>query len=396
MESPFLATKGIQLGVYRRQATDGNHHKMTLLRQPDFPLLGGGGTMPPYQHANKEKERYMRSLLKQFKPTISLRDHTERQSTIAQTETHHNENRKYGQIDMSSYSNRSITFELAPAWPKPNIPVLQLASVGLYYTGIEDLTRCFSCCVDIFDWDEKSDPLKRHFISSPNCPFIRKVFQQEIEQFCKKDFAMYSSYEYRSALFRYWPIPLQVGVDKLASAGWYYTGSDVTTQCFTCGIICTDWVKGDDPLIKHKVLNANCSFLLNEQLQTSANSKYSCSLVDYCREPLGKCDKYIETRDLYKPKINYDDSSTASKQISEFPASYNESKKHPVNYYNSPQSTDNNESDDDECVVCLTNSKQYAVIPCGHLCLCKECSERLTNCPVCRCLIKDILKVYVT
>lgn len=40
------------------------------------------------------------------------------------------------------------------------------------------------------------------------------------------------------------------------------------------------------------------------------------------------------------------------------------------------------------CVICLTNEKNTAVIPCRHLCLCKECAEELRQkspkCPVCR------------
>merc|ERR1719498_1644971 len=47
------------------------------------------------------------------------------------------------------------------------------------------------------------------------------------------------------------------------------------------------------------------------------------------------------------------------------------------------------DDDDGLCVICLTNEKNTVVIPCRHLCLCKECAEELRNragqkCPVCR------------
>lgn len=53
--------------------------------------------------------------------------------------------------------------------------------------------------------------------------------------------------------------------------------------------------------------------------------------------------------------------------------------------------------DDEEslCVVCITNGKDTAVMPCRHLCLCKECAEELrrqTNkCPICRGPISQLI-----
>ena len=43
-----------------------------------------------------------------------------------------------------------------------------------------------------------------------------------------------------------------------------------------------------------------------------------------------------------------------------------------------------------ECIVCMENMKEVMMEPCGHVCLCRQCSERLrlpsgrVKCPVCR------------
>lgn len=42
-----------------------------------------------------------------------------------------------------------------------------------------------------------------------------------------------------------------------------------------------------------------------------------------------------------------------------------------------------------ECVVCMTDRKDTAVLPCRHLCLCTKCaytmrSQRQARCPICR------------
>ncbi|KAG5481084.1 hypothetical protein LSCM1_06762 [Leishmania martiniquensis] len=54
--------------------------------------------------------------------------------------------------------------------------------------------------------------------------------------------------------------------------------------------------------------------------------------------------------------------------------------------------------EDDEdglCVICLTNAKDTAVMPCRHMCMCKDCGEQLLKhkpvCPVCRAPISTLL-----
>ena len=44
---------------------------------------------------------------------------------------------------------------------------------------------------------------------------------------------------------------------------------------------------------------------------------------------------------------------------------------------------DNNES---ECIICMDNACDIVIVPCGHYCMCSECSKRLTKreCPICR------------
>lgn len=39
---------------------------------------------------------------------------------------------------------------------------------------------------------------------------------------------------------------------------------------------------------------------------------------------------------------------------------------------------------DDECVVCLENSKEILLLPCRHMCICSTCLTQIDKCPVCR------------
>ena len=48
------------------------------------------------------------------------------------------------------------------------------------------------------------------------------------------------------------------------------------------------------------------------------------------------------------------------------------------------------------CVVCMENQKTVLIMPCRHLCLCRDCSSlsNMTNCPLCRKLIEDRIAVF--
>lgn len=50
-----------------------------------------------------------------------------------------------------------------------------------------------------------------------------------------------------------------------------------------------------------------------------------------------------------------------------------------------------------ECVVCLTDRRDTAVLPCRHMCLCHDCAQQLlvqTNkCPICRTPVQSVIQI---
>ncbi|KAB0795590.1 hypothetical protein PPYR_12429 [Photinus pyralis] len=54
-------------------------------------------------------------------------------------------------------------------------------------------------------------------------------------------------------------------------------------------------------------------------------------------------------------------------------------------------------SDSQLCVVCKVNPKEVILLPCGHVCLCEDCSEEITDlCPICREVIDKQTAAYLS
>ena len=59
------------------------------------------------------------------------------------------------------------------------------------------------------------------------------------------------------------------------------------------------------------------------------------------------------------------------------------------------QSQTDASSPSNPCVLCLTEEKRLACIPCGHLATCVPCGHSLRSCPICRREIEAFVRIYV-
>jgi len=52
--------------------------------------------------------------------------------------------------------------------------------------------------------------------------------------------------------------------------------------------------------------------------------------------------------------------------------------------------------EDQICVVCKTNAREIILLPCGHVCICEDCSVSINNnCPICRTQIVQKAAAYI-
>jgi len=51
---------------------------------------------------------------------------------------------------------------------------------------------------------------------------------------------------------------------------------------------------------------------------------------------------------------------------------------------------------EDSCVIYMDNGSVCACFPCGHKCMCQDCSaqDKINKCPICRAEIISVMRIY--
>lgn len=76
-------------------------------------------------------------------------------------------------VEATLLSNEFTRIGTYIGWKSNGKPsVIDLVKAGFYYTGHSDTVRCFSCGIEIKNWQKNSDPLVVHSSRSPGCQFV--------------------------------------------------------------------------------------------------------------------------------------------------------------------------------------------------------------------------------
>ncbi|XP_033118137.1 E3 ubiquitin-protein ligase XIAP-like isoform X2 [Anneissia japonica] len=208
-------------------------------------------------------------------------------------------NRHHGtERNLSAEVDRLATFKKWPHSSPMNPSTLSRA--GFFYTGSDDMVKCFSCNGKIKDWEFGDSAVGEHKRFFPKCKFIQGKDQQnqtmlqnqasslqtvpvakgqsskEDDNFNpKKDSFTIDktkipgklNSEYRRLLtFQNWPRTNPLQPRTLAKAGFYYTQTRDIVKCFACtGEISTGKVM-DVPMIQHTMLFPECPFVQGEDV----------------------------------------------------------------------------------------------------------------------------------
>ncbi|XP_059132481.1 baculoviral IAP repeat-containing protein 1a-like [Peromyscus eremicus] len=76
----------------------------------------------------------------------------------------------------SVFANEELRLDTFKDWPNESpVAVEALVRAGLFYTGIKDSVRCFSCGGCMEKWEEGDDPLEEHTRFYPKCLFLQNL-----------------------------------------------------------------------------------------------------------------------------------------------------------------------------------------------------------------------------
>ncbi|AAM70306.1 inhibitor of apoptosis 5 [Phthorimaea operculella granulovirus] len=254
---------------------------------------------------------------------------------------------------MNSYENRLKTFE---NWTGKE-DAEKLALVGFYYSGFGDRIICYYCKLDLYNFfvgDE--DSIKDHKRYSPNCPFfLAKTINYVNTNFLSprvitSNYTMlaphkgdYTLLEHRIDSFQNYPQCLKSLVVQLCEAGFYYTNVGDAVCCYVCKIIAKNWTEKSNAWQVHKKLNEKC--------------------------PL------VELKNI-RNKYDGDDEVANKKSPSAPPFE--------TYHFRMPK-----------CLKCRKNTVDCVLVPCFHLCICKECAFTCTQCVACDMFCGSFFVIHV-
>ncbi|KAI4491236.1 hypothetical protein M0802_010332 [Mischocyttarus mexicanus] len=72
--------------------------------------------------------------------------------------------------------------------------------------------------------------------------------------------------ENRLRTFSSWPSHAPISAERMAKAGFYYTGVGLEVQCFLCGVKITEWNYSDVAIVRHRNAAPDCPFVLNPSI----------------------------------------------------------------------------------------------------------------------------------
>ena len=259
-------------------------------------------------------------------------------------------------------------------WPG-NQPPEKLAQAGLFYTGVADNVCCFSCGGNLYDWSPSDVPWIEHARYFPHCAFVCKLKGHRfIQDICLSQPRKRQTTEL-----------LEVQTENQRVFGG---------------------VKG----LKKKLQNAEGQNLRagakNKNVQNSQSGLTTVSAALEKKISLKKGKKKENgtpaTSSVPEEDSEKEVSSTEAGRVSEARRDRRSRDGTSVIARLLSLKTQNKElqervkelEESRTCVICVNSLRTLAFLPCGHFISCSSCASSVTNCPICRTLIRETKHIW--
>jgi len=336
-----------------------------------------------------------------------------------------------------SESIQQVRIRSLSHWPYFTPSRESMASAGWFACNVTDRVICIYCNTLCHQWTIDDNPAEVHARLAPQCPFVRsmspiksspKIINDTFNEKFEPAHPKMAEIFHREASFSNttWPENAPCVAD-LVRAGFFFTGVANTVTCFCCNSSLNNWGPNDNPMIDHARWFPQCIYakhlcgdelyrkiqmLKKNQILSNENkissdelgrwvsarldlpvverlrSQYKLPIIKRCIEDQLriKNDDFTSDIDLTMACL------ILQKQID----CINGCKDKIIIPSKNQQSEIPSQSSKvslGECLICLTEEKQLACMPCGHLCACVPCGYALSSCPVCRQKIQSFIRI---
>ncbi|CAF2973422.1 unnamed protein product [Rotaria sp. Silwood2] len=312
-------------------------------------------------------------------------------------------------------------------WPNKDLPLMNdLVRAGFFVTGAETIVTCFYCNGSLQNWGSSDNPMIEHARWFPYCGYAKQLCGEELYR------KIQESKRIQQERARADELKERTGSNDLVNTNvTTYSGQllipDIkyfiqTHQNFKLSIIKRCWE--DQLRIKHDDFVSNCDLyvaclILQKQIEHIDGKKENVVIpsikMKQIREhnergmheqtsTISNATQSVQNRTdvniiASSQSLANESTSSQSSIISTSKSTSNKNEcetqtnKQITTINNRSQSTNSESSN--LCVLCLTEEKQLACIPCGHVATCVACGHSLRLCSIYRREIDAFIRIYI-
>ncbi|XP_052809867.1 uncharacterized protein LOC128238227 [Mya arenaria] len=375
---------------------------------------------------------------------------------------------RHPQYEDQTARQRSFTTWPATAHQAP----ARMVVFGLFYTGQQDLVRCYHCGIGLKDWSDGDEPLFEHIRHSPNCLFLRELLGEQLLNTYRENLAEaqrtnetvrsqesvprpaqqptrrvrhpgMTMMAQRLGTFNEWPQSTGQLPQSLAEAGLFFTGINDLCRCFTCDGGLQRWDRDDDPWLEHTRWFPHCSYVREMKGQEYIDMVQVAAQRAQLEEEESVVVRGLTNLDFQNTDLMESDAAKAVLEMGYSRAAVRLAI-HEFNGRNPSQRTlrftadelvqilagrqergepiPDDDTDPEEqgasagaaqnlptdpmeenkrlkgilkCIMCKENDCNILLLPCTHHRLCEPCAESVTNCPACGRRVEERVKTYM-
>ncbi|CAF1118142.1 unnamed protein product [Rotaria sordida] len=346
----------------------------------------------------------------------------------------------------SAYSELPRRTASFATWPSDNLPsVDDLVRAGFFYTGTKSIVTCFYCNGSLQNWGPNDNPMIEHARWFPHCAYAKQLcgvdLYRKIQESKRAQQERARGNESKekvstigttggstTANSRQLLIPDESTLSRLVAARLDLPISQsLLNKNFKLSIIKRCWedqlrLKQDD-FVSDSDLHVACIILqkqiehidgkkeniiipsvkmkkIREEAETLARQQtapiQTVSVPTQSAPTTSSNIPDVEMTISSQSTTNESTSSIDSSSQETITVNQEETKvTKPTTSITSSQNQTSDSSPANPCVLCLTEEKRLACIPCGHLATCVPCGHSLRSCPICRREIEAFVRIYI-